>query len=66
MNKEWKAYYIYLEQLRISGITNMFGAAPYLQEHFDLDIKLATEILIPWMKNYQEIMSELKAENPNF
>ena len=40
-NKCW----IYLEQLRRSGITNMFGATPYLMEEFDLDKKEAIKIL---------------------
>ncbi|KKL13319.1 hypothetical protein LCGC14_2526910, partial [marine sediment metagenome] len=30
-------YYTYLDELRRSGITNMWGAAPYLQEAFNID-----------------------------
>jgi len=29
-------YYNYLNDLRDSGVTNMFGASPYLQEEFGL------------------------------
>lgn len=45
-------YWIFLEELRKSGITNMYGACPYLQEAFDLSFAEAKEILIDWMKNY--------------
>jgi len=45
-------YWIYLEELRRSGITNMYGAAPYLQQEFGLDKLDARQILADWMKNY--------------
>ena len=59
MKKEWMDYYIYLEELRKSGIVNMFGARPYLEEHFSIDRKLAAEILLNWIKNYDEILQNL-------
>lgn len=62
MKKEWMQYYKYLEELRQSGITNMFGASPYLQEEFDLDRKEADEILMNWMRNYEEIIKEIESE----
>lgn len=46
-------YWIYLEELRRSGITNMYGAARYLAERFDLDFYAARLILADWMKNYK-------------
>lgn len=52
MAKTTNEYWIYLENLRRSGVTNMFGAAPYLQEAFGLDYKEAKDILCDWMKNY--------------
>lgn len=52
MAKTTNKYWIYLEDLRRSGVTNMFGAVPYLQEEFDLDRKEATRILSDWMSNY--------------
>ena len=55
IKEEWYEYYVYLEELRQSGVTNMFGAAPYLQEEFDLSRKEAREILINWMNNYEEL-----------
>ena len=42
----------YLETLRQSGIINMFGAAPYLQEAFDIKRAESREILKEWMENY--------------
>lgn len=34
IKQEWTKYYKALEVIRESGITNMFGAAPYLREVF--------------------------------
>lgn len=45
-------YYIYLEMLRRTGVTNMFGATPYLMEEFDLTKTEAIKILSSWMNNY--------------
>ena len=52
MTKTTDKYWIYLEDLRRSGVTNMFGAAPYLMREFGLDQKEAKKVLIDWMKNY--------------
>ena len=45
-------YWVFLEMLRKSGVTNMYGAAPYLEEAFGVSRKDAREILIDWMSNY--------------
>ena len=45
-------YYEYLDFLRESGVTNMFGAAPYLEDRFDLSRQQAKNILIEWMEQY--------------
>ena len=45
-------YWIYLEALRISGVTNMYGATPYLMDEFGLSKQEASQILIDWMENY--------------
>lgn len=45
-------YFEYLDALRDSGVTNMFGAAPYLQEEFGLDRSEARAVLSDWMKSY--------------
>lgn len=41
----------YLEDLRESGITNMFGAGRYVEDAFDLDPLEAKEVLIEWMSS---------------
>jgi len=46
-------YFEYLEELRKSGETNMFGAVPYLQAEFGLDRREARNILMAWMKRKQ-------------
>lgn len=62
MNKKWMRYYRYLEKLRASGITNMFEASVYLEDEFNLYTDDAKKILVSWMKNYDEILSDLKKE----
>jgi len=42
----------YLDTLRESGVVNMFGATPYVQEAFDLTRAEARAILKEWMENY--------------
>jgi hypothetical protein len=44
----------YLDALRQSGVTNMFGAAPYLTEHFDLTGNEARVVLAYWMQSFSE------------
>lgn len=49
MNK----YFSYLDVLRESGVTNMFGAAPYLQQEFGLSRTEARKILAAWMDSFK-------------
>ena len=46
----------YLDELRESGITNMFGARPYVEEEFSdlLDSKQAGKVLSYWMETFSE------------
>ena len=47
-----KEYFTYLEELRHSGVTNMYGARPYLQKKFPEltdDPERASVILKAWM-----------------
>ena len=46
--------YLYLEQLKESGETNMFGAGAYLEKHFKLPKIEAREYLADWMKQYNQ------------
>ena len=53
MAKTKNKYWLYLENLRKSGVVNMYGAGPYLQKAFDLTQDEATKILVDWMENYK-------------
>lgn len=55
-------YFKYLEELRKSGETNMFGAAPYLAKEFGIDKRTAQNILAEWMENYDEILELIAAK----
>ena len=44
----------FLDELRESGATNMFGAAPYLESAFDLERKEARIVLSYWMQSFSE------------
>ena len=45
-------YYKFLVMLRNSGATNMFGAAPYLEEAYGLSRNDARTILHGWMASF--------------
>lgn len=40
----------FLNRLRESGATNMFGASPYIAEAFDVNRREASKILMEWME----------------
>lgn len=42
----------YLDTLRASGVTNMFGAGPYLQKEFGLGRLDSNDVLVYWMKTF--------------
>jgi len=44
----------YLNELRLSAITNMFGAAPFVEAEFNVDRKESVRLLKLWMKNFNE------------
>jgi hypothetical protein len=46
--------FLYLNRLRESGATNMYGASPYLQEEFGFRRQEASRILAAWMEWVQE------------
>ena len=53
MNDKQK-YFEFLNVLRESGVTNMFGAGPYLQQEFGLDRYEARDILLEWMQGFKK------------
>ena len=58
IKEEWIEYYVYLEELRQSGETNMFGSAPYLREAFGLGRRESIKIVANWMDNYEELIEK--------
>jgi len=42
----------YLDALRESGVTNMFGAASYLECNFVIEYEEARTILVYWMDSF--------------
>jgi len=49
-----QAHSDYLLELRDSGETNMWGAAPYIRAEFDLTKKEAKDYLMHWMRTFKE------------
>lgn len=43
---------VFLDDLRESGVTNMFGATSWLVDKFNVEEKTAREILSYWMKTF--------------
>jgi hypothetical protein len=56
-------YLEYLDELRESGETNMFGARPYLMDEFDLNKDEAGKVLHYWMATFGERHEEAN-DNP--
>jgi hypothetical protein len=52
----------YLNELRDSGVTNMFGAAPYVATAFDMPKTEARRILSLWMNNFNEEANYLEVK----
>lgn len=55
---DYNKYFDWLERLRQSGITNMYGAGPYLEAHFNINEDEATAILVYWMEHYSELLKK--------
>lgn len=63
MEDENEVYFEYLDDLRESAMTNMFGAGPYLQSAFGLSKSEAQDILFQWMDTSEE--REARKEQAN-
>ena len=46
--------FVYLDDLRESGETNMFGSPLYVQEEFGMSPESASHIVGRWMKTFSE------------
>jgi len=53
MSKQEQVNY-FLDELRDSGVTNMFGAAPYIVEEFGVTRQEAKDLLLNWMQTFDE------------
>jgi hypothetical protein len=61
--KKLASYFEYLDALRDSGITNMFGAAPYVMQAFKLNRDKASAVVGAWMRTFGKTEdAKLRAE----
>jgi len=44
----------YLDELRKSGVTNMYGAHQYVMEDFSMDKAMAIKLVQAWMETFKE------------
>lgn len=61
--KENIKYYKMLEEIRRSGVCNMWGASPVFAEMANISEEDADAILLEWINNYNEIKNLIKEEN---
>jgi hypothetical protein len=54
IEKDYSEEFEYLNELRESGETNMFGAARYLRNDFGLSKYEARDIVLAWMKSFNK------------
>ena len=54
LTRDDQEYFDFLIDLRDSGAINMFGAAPYLSDEFDLDKREAQQVLLAWMESFDK------------
>ena len=53
ITQEMKNVFLYLNELKDSGKTNMFGATPYIVNEFNMDKQTAANYLILWMQSFK-------------
>ena len=54
ITEQEKEVFDYLNELRESGETNMFGAGVYISDTFRLDKITSRALLSKWMKNFNK------------
>ena len=67
MIKNKEKVFKFLDNLRDSGLTNMFGASPYVEAEFNVSKLEARELLSEWMKTFEERNknNEMEGEKQN-
>jgi hypothetical protein len=58
--EELASYFEFLDELRESGVTNMFGACPYIIKHFNISMDKASAVLGKWMNTFDDNKSALE------
>ena len=53
-DQQRQEFFEYLDELRELGITNMYGAAPYLVKEFGMPKMTAYRILDDWMESFAQ------------
>ena len=59
MNEDHRQF---LNELRDSGIVNMFGSMPYVRDQFGLSKAEATTIVLEWMKTFRKHNETLSSQ----
>ena len=52
MNKE--EMFLFLDNIRESGVINMWSAGQYLEECYELSKRESRDVLLEWMKTFAE------------
>ena len=59
LKQKLEEYFLFLECLKESGVTNMLGASPYLEEQFEeLNGSDSRKVLALWIQSYTEKTNE--------
>jgi hypothetical protein len=55
--EQWIDYFTYMDELRRSGVTNMFAVTPYISLHFKLSDTEAKKVLKAWADTFSDVDS---------
>ena len=59
LKQKLEEYFLFLECVKESGVTNMLGASPYLEEQFEeLNGSDSRKVLALWIQSYTEKTNE--------
>ncbi len=56
-HEELTEYFEYLDDLRESGVTNMYGAGAYISNEYGVDHREAEKIVLAWMHTFSKAAS---------
>lgn len=63
-NPDPEEVFAYLDELRASGVTNMYGAAPYVSARFDIQSKAqARHFISEWMRTFGDASAAERAKD---